>query len=276
MNGATNTTSPVLKRSISPRPPAVGEEVKRFHDTSHQCPEQYKNWNMDCNSASKEACVEPADQSAASCTDSVTETKDCAEKSPNPSPPAALKWAQSLQCLLEDIQGVSLFKDFLEQDGQESYLSCWFACRGIKKIHPSDRERLINSIKIVFLKKVKKISAISDETKAEIKQKLANPSTLDNTIFDKAQQELEAYMMKTTYPNFLKSDLYIQHLGGWQNELSSEKERILTCEPAEQLPTVHEDSELHIPSKIPLTKINLLQRIKSSCTSKFKAEAPSG
>lgn len=272
---ATNTSSPILKRSISPRPPAVGEEVKRFHDTSHQCPEHFKNCNMDYNSASKEACVEPADQSAASCTDSASETKDCAEKSPNPSPPAALKWAQSLQCLLEDIQGVSLFKDFLEQDGQESYLSCWFACRGIKKIHPSDRERLNNSIKIVFLKKVKKISAISDDTKEEIKNKLASHTNLDNTIFDKAQQELEAYMMKTTYPNFLKSDLYIQHLGGL-NELSQEKERIHTPEPVEQLPTVHEDSELNIPSKIPLTKINLLQRIKSSYTSKFKAEAPSG
>lgn len=274
MNGTTDTSSPVLKRSISPRPPAVGEEVKRFHDTSHQYPEQYKNWNMD--SFSKAACVESADQSTASCADSVTETKDCAEKSPNPSPPAALKWAQSLQCLLEDIQGVSLFKEFLEQDGQESYLSCWFACRGIKKIHPNDQERLINSIKIVFLKKVKKISAISDETKGEIKQKLATNVGLDNTIFDKAQQEIEAYMMKTCYPNFLKSDLYIQHLGEWQNELSPDKERVVTPEPVEQLPTVHEDSELYIPSKIPLTKMNLLQRNKSSCISKFKAEAPPG
>lgn len=274
MSGATKTSSPVLKRSTSPRPPTVGEEVKKFHDTSHQCTEPYKNWNMECNS--KTSCMESVDQPVTACSESVTESADCAN-SPNSSPPAAYRWAQSLQCLLEDIQGVSLFKKFLEQEGQDtSCLSFWFACRGVKKIDANDREGLVKLIKIVFSKKVKRISAISDETKEEIKHKLATNTDVNDTIFDTAQREIEAYMMKTTYPNFLRSDLYIQHLGGWQNELSPEKERVVTPEPVEQLPTVHEDAELHIPSKIPLTKLNLSQRNRSPFVSKYRSESPSG
>lgn len=276
MSGATHTSSPVLKRSTSPRPPAVGEEVKRFHDTSHPGPEPYKNWNMEYNP--KTSCAESVDQSFTNpCTENVTESTDCAENSPNTSPPAAYKWAQSLQCLLEDIQGVSLFKKFLEQEGQDmSCLSFWFACRGVKKIDANDRDGLVKLIKIVFSKKVKRISAISDETKEEIRQKLTSNTDVNDTIFDSAQREVEAYMMKTTYPNFLRSDLYIQHLGGWQNELSPDKERVVTPEPVEQLPTVHEDAELHIPSKIPLTKITLSQRNRSAFVSKFKPESPAG
>jgi axin 1 len=277
MSGITETTSPISKRSTSPRPPAVGEEVKKFHDTSQYIPEPYKNWNMECQS--KAYSGETVHRSVTpTCTENVTESAECTENSPNPSPPASYKWAQSLHCLLEDIQGVSLFQKFLKQEGQDTRcLSFWFACRGVKKNDPCDRDSLIKLIKVVFEKKVKRISAISDETKEEIRQKLVSNSNIDDTIFDAAQREVESYMMKTTYPNFLRSDLYIQHLGGWQNELSPEKEPVVSPEPLDLLPTVHEDAELHIASnKIPLTKTNLLQRNKISSVSKLKPEGPVG
>ncbi|XP_054719097.1 axin-1-like [Uloborus diversus] len=278
MNGTLESSTPKSKRSISPRPRTVGEEVKVFHDTSDRCPELYKNctWNMDEKQESAACEREQQYRPTTPAEDSVFHVHDPVENSSNPSPPPPYKWAQSLICLLEDIQGVNLFQQFLEQEGQDTKsLKFWFACRGVKRADPNDKEGMRKLIKLIFEKKVIKISAISSATKEEIKHKLSTNVGVDDTIFDSAQGEVEAYMMKTTYPNFLRSDIYIQHLGGWQNE-PLEKDTVSALEPIDLLPTVHEDSELQISSsnKVLLTRENLLQRHKICSNSRGKLEGP--
>lgn len=275
MNAIAESCPPVSKRSTSPRPPAVGEEVKKFHDTLQPYSKPYENWNMEYQP--KAFCGDYMDRSVTPTrSESVTESSDCKDN-PNPSPPTSYKWHESLLCLLDDAQGVTLFQQFLQQEGQDTRcLAFWFACRGVKKCDPDDQDSLVKLINVLFEKKVKRISAISSETKEDIKKKLSC-NDVDDTIFDAAQREVEAYMMKTTYPNFLKSDLYIQHLGR-QNEYSTEKECTVSPQPVDLLPTVHEDSELQIPSKniIPLTKHNVIQRKRISSVSKLKPEGPAG
>lgn len=261
MNADINV--PITKRSSSPRPPADGDEVRKFYDRSYTS-EPYKNWKMECQS--KALCAENAETSVKS-----IEPSSC-------SPPNPYKWAESFQCLLEDLGGVNLFEKFLNQEGQDTKcLKFLFACRGVKKQDPRDRETLYKLIKVIF-RDSRKLSAISDETKEEIKQKLSSNTGVDNTIFDAAQREIEAYITKTTYPNFLRSDLYIQHLRKLQDENSSETDGITTSEAGEYLPTVHEDAELQISynNKItPLTKSNLIRRC-TMASSKFKSEGPGG
>lgn len=55
------------------------------------------------------------------------------QQSENTSPPACLRWAVSLHCLLEDPDGVMLFKRFLQAEGNADALDFWLACEGLRK-----------------------------------------------------------------------------------------------------------------------------------------------
>lgn len=65
-----------------------------------------------------------------------------------PSPPPYLRWAQHLHFLLEDSDGVQLFRSFLKQEGQLDTLDFWFACEGLKK--QTDQERVIQLVKVIY------------------------------------------------------------------------------------------------------------------------------
>lgn len=41
-------------------------------------------------------------------------------------------WAESLSTLLEDQEGISLFRDFLAQDGCTDIVDFWLACTGFQ------------------------------------------------------------------------------------------------------------------------------------------------
>ncbi|CAL1296420.1 unnamed protein product [Larinioides sclopetarius] len=241
MNGTAESVSYPIKLPSSPRPPAVGEEVKVFHDLSYRSSDHRKKMED-----SQSTCEGDKPDLVISKDTSEGESTKCEDSShsPNPSPPAPCKWAQSLQCLLDDVKGVDLFEQFLKQEGHDTRsLSFYFACRGVKKTDPTDKEKLHKLINVLFDKKVKRINAISSQTKQEIKQKLSSNTGVDVNIFDAAQKEVEQYMLNTTYPNFLGSDIYLEYLRSVQNEQTLERECHGTPEPSE-LPTVHEDIEL--------------------------------
>ncbi|XP_035227016.1 axin-1-like [Stegodyphus dumicola] len=279
MNGTAEFLSPASKWLSSPRPPAVGEEDKNFHDTSQWFLESPKNFSY--NMEEREPPCGGGDNSpnhpgTPETSGSLQQTKQSVENSPNPSPPPPLKWAQSLSCLLEDIQGVTLFREFLLQEGlNQKGLLFLIACRGMGAV-ANDKEKRIKVVTMLYEKNVKLFHEITDETKKEIERKLSTNTDIDDTIFDDAQREVEAYIMKTTYPNFLSSDIYLQYLGGLQNQSSAEKDNIVSSDHGELLPTVHEDSELQISSnsKILIEK-DFWQKNKIS-SSKLRLDGQSG
>ena len=62
---------------------------------------------------------------------------------------------------------------------------------------------------------------IGEELRKAVNRQIKEASTgsgeLDCRIFDASQQEVERLITETTYPNFLRSDLYLAHVQAMQN-----------------------------------------------------------
>lgn len=82
------------------------------------------------------------------------------------SPPSYLKWARTLASLLEDREGVELFKKYVESEGgiHADRLNFYFACEGLKQQSDPEkiqliigaiyRYRLINNYQIIVFNNV--------------------------------------------------------------------------------------------------------------------------
>lgn len=164
------------------------------------------------------------------------------------STPPYLKWAESLHTLLDDREGVQLFRTFLEQEGIGTCsLDFWFACRGLK-LKGEGCDEAIQVIKIIHKKYIKsdKLPYVDIRTKKKISENIL--TGMDMTIFSEAQSQVETYMKNDTYPLFLKSDLYIQYVSkegespkSSNSSSGSNSARPLSSGP---LPTLKEDQEL--------------------------------
>lgn len=164
------------------------------------------------------------------------------------STPPYLKWAESLYTLLDDSDGVQLFKTFLLQEGiGTSAVDFWFACRGLKlkEEGSKDAQQVIKVIHKKFIKS-EKLPCLDVKTKQEISQSINSNWNL--TIFNEAQSQVEEYMKNDTYPLFLKSDLYVQYVSkegespkSSNSSSGSNSARPLSSGP---LPTLKEDQEL--------------------------------
>lgn len=66
------------------------------------------------------------------------------------SPPACLRWAKALHHLLEDPDGVTLFREYLQAEGRPhaDALDFWFACEGLRK--QSEPEKIGQLIKVIY------------------------------------------------------------------------------------------------------------------------------
>lgn len=62
--------------------------------------------------------------------------------------PNFLKWAESLQLLLNDPFGLELFQEYLEQEDPDRFhmLKFWLACRGVPKQPSQDTNQCIRVI----------------------------------------------------------------------------------------------------------------------------------
>lgn len=182
-------------------------------------------------------------------------TADSPPYSENGTPPH-LKWAVNLNYLLNDSEGVMLFRDFLEHDlvdGSEE-LQFWFACQGFKKRKVDSANTLDHTMsdiqKAIYKRYVRseKVRCISKEVRKEISERISGKISIDPCIFDAAQDEVENYMRNETYPAFLRSNVYVQYVQNYMDSpKSSQSSGSNSARPVSQsglLPIVYEDKEL--------------------------------
>lgn len=168
------------------------------------------------------------------------------------STPPYMKWAENLSYLLEDRDGVHLFKQFLENEDFKCYsVDFYFACEGLKRKPPDDVANIQSIIRAIHKKYIKtdKLPCISELTRHYIHEKLQKRTfAAGQGIFDKAQMEVEEHMRKNTYPLFLKSDLFVQYIQkeGERSPKSTSTSGSNSVRPVSgPLPTLLEDQELN-------------------------------
>ena len=162
--------------------------------------------------------------------------------------PSYRKWAESLECLLDDGEGVKLFKVFLDQEHSVHTLDFLFACRGIRLPAHND-DKIANLSKKMFNRYLRgNAIAMDPKIKRDIALKLKENSC-DRTIFDAAEAYVENSMRKDTYPLFLNSDVYLQYVqaGGESPKSSHSTSGSNSVRPMSTGPlvTLHEEKELN-------------------------------
>ncbi|XP_061850167.1 axin-1 isoform X2 [Colius striatus] len=138
------------------------------------------------------------------------------EGSASPTPPY-LKWAESLHSLLDDQDGINLFRTFLKQEDCADLLDFWFACSGFRKLEPcaSNEEKRLKLAKAIYKKYILDNNdivsrQIKPATKSFIKDCVMKLQ-IDPDMFDQAQTEIQCMIEDNTYPLFLKSDIYLEY-----------------------------------------------------------------
>lgn len=182
------------------------------------------------------------------------------------SPPGCLTWARNLHSLLSDPDGVKLFRKYLEEEGASDTLDFWFACAGLRKQAPSPPDKVAQIVRVIYRRFFLKTQLEIDESlRKQVHTRLKDSTTpLDIHVFDEACESVEKLITDTTYPNFLRSDVYLSHVRAIQTGPVSD----LSCSSGESgevsadggqssggLATLHEDKELETTSSFPpLTK----------------------
>ncbi|XP_011305262.1 axin isoform X1 [Fopius arisanus] len=228
----------------SPRPPVPGEETGGYNigRIPPQSPALTPRRSLLARSSSGicDASAPMGFEPEGCCDSSIMETN---------SPPACLRWATNLNSLLQDREGLQLFRKYLEQEGTShaNPLDFYFACEGLNQEHDKDKvHQLIKAINRRFLQKTQ--LAIPEHIRKEASRRVKE-GRADKTVFDAVQHEVERVIKETIYPNFLSSEIYLGYVSSCQNADSagcpsstSSREMSISCGPA-LLPTLHEDAE---------------------------------
>ncbi|XP_041831106.1 axin-1 isoform X2 [Melanotaenia boesemani] len=155
------------------------------------------------------------------------------EGSASPTPPY-LKWAESLHSLLDDQDGIHLFRKFLKQEECADMLDFWFACSGFRKLEANEgnEEKKVKLAKAIYKKYILDNNGIVSRqikpaTKSFIKDCLMRLH-IDPAMFDQAQTEIQTIMEENSYPLFLKSDIYLEYTrtGGESPKLYSDQSSV--------------------------------------------------
>ncbi|XP_061455932.1 axin-1 isoform X2 [Rhineura floridana] len=174
------------------------------------------------------------------------------EGSASPTPPY-LRWAESLHSLLDDQDGINLFRTFLKQENCADLLDFWFACSGFRKLElcDSNEEKRLKLAKAIYKKYILDNNGIVSRqikpaTKSFIKDCVMK-QLIDPAMFDQAQTEIQSMIEENTYPLFLKSDIYLEYTrtGGESPKVCSDQSSgsgTGKCLPG-YLPTLNEDEE---------------------------------
>lgn len=136
---------------------------------------------------------------------------------PNPNSNVQCKWNQSLSFLLEDAEGADLFKRYVESEGgiHADRLKFYFACEGLKlQTEDATIKQMVRAI-YRFLRKSQ--LSLAEDLRGRIKNGLATEAPMDANIFNNMQLEIVHHIRGTTYPNFLQSELYCQHIDNLSN-----------------------------------------------------------
>lgn len=135
------------------------------------------------------------------------------------SSPSCLKWARTLSSLLEDRDGVELFKRYVESEGgiHSDRLKFYFACEGLKQQNDPDKMKQIIGAIYRFLRKSE--LQVPEDIKKAVKAGLKDEIILTPDLYDQMQQDVERIINDTTYQNFLQSEMYLQHVRDVQSAL---------------------------------------------------------
>ncbi|KAG6452107.1 hypothetical protein O3G_MSEX007469 [Manduca sexta] len=139
----------------------------------------------------------------------------------SPASPPYMRWAKSLHELLEDAEGVRLFRKFVGGAGglHVDRLNFYFAVQGLRQEYEPAKIRQVVSAIYKFLRKSQ--LAMPEELKLQVKQSLKDGSNIEKTIFDNMEQEVTRAITETTYQAFLRSDAYVSYVSAATQPLSS-------------------------------------------------------
>lgn len=206
--------------SSGPRPPVPGQE-SRFHNNMT---EASRGGGSGCGTNS------PGLQAAAALNTTTTITGDYSRVLPSSSSYIAsipttnnvqCKWNQNLSFLLEDAEGADLFKRYVESAGgiHADRLKFYFACEGLKlQTEDATSKQMVRAI-YRFLRKSQ--LSLNEDLRGRIKNGLATEAPIDANIFNNMQLEIMHHIRGTTYPNFLQSELYCQHIDNLANSATT-------------------------------------------------------
>uniref|UniRef100_A0A3Q4HSM3 Axin-1 n=1 Tax=Neolamprologus brichardi TaxID=32507 RepID=A0A3Q4HSM3_NEOBR len=208
----------------APRPPVPGEEGELI------CSDGRQHSNLGFSSKNESLKCEP---SVATPRRSDLDLGYEPEGSASPTPPY-LKWAESLHSLLDDQDGILLFRTFLKQEECADMLDFWFACSGFRKLEASEvtEEKKVKLAKLIYKKYILDNNGIvSRQIKPATKSFIRDcvmKLHIDPAMFDQAQTEIQTMMEENTYPLFLKSDLYLEYTrtGGESPKLYSDQSSV--------------------------------------------------
>ncbi|CAD5121221.1 DgyrCDS9755 [Dimorphilus gyrociliatus] len=155
--------------------------------------------------------------------------------------PSSVRWAENLQNLLEDREGVKLFKKFLDLNEDAGQLDFIFACRGLKMVSAKDNKKIRHIVKTIYRhyisrNKVELPLPIKKEICDRIRKRNDN---LNQQIFNEAENFVEKNLKEGAYRAFIRSDLYVQHVAQANSDSSS-----ASSVPPRLLPPLPEGKEL--------------------------------
>lgn len=113
---------------------------------------------------------------------------------PNRTPPSYLRWARKLTSLLEDREGIELFKKYVEQEGgvHADRLNFYFACEGLKQqTNPSKVKQMVGAI-YRFLRRSQ--LSIPEDLRKQIKLGLKNDQIVSADIYDSMQSDVSLFL----------------------------------------------------------------------------------
>ncbi|XP_038205779.1 regulator of G-protein signaling 1 [Arvicola amphibius] len=125
-----------------------------------------------------------------------------------------MQWSQSLEKLLANQAGQSIFGNFLKSEFSEENIEFWLACEDYKKTESGLLSSKAEDIYKAFVRSdaVKQIN-IDFRTRESTAKKIKSPTP---TSFDEAQKVIYTLMEKDSYPRFLKSNIYLNLLNDLQ------------------------------------------------------------
>ncbi|XP_073458832.1 axin-related protein-like [Aquarana catesbeiana] len=201
-------------RETSIRPPVPGQETKNYKTEKFSMEPQYFEQQM----KHKE---EP-----------LREAEGCVANDTRFS-----RWGRSLNLLLDDQDGATLFRMYLEGQGLVDLLSFWFACNGFRAMDPAE-PKTSKTAKAIYRWYVQNSQAVSGRlkpaTRAQVKECVKNQQ-LNRTLFDQAQQEIQRAMEQEAFPSFLQSDICKEYAHAVDSPTPDS--------PGPGLPTLTEDEE---------------------------------
>ncbi|XP_063345087.1 regulator of G-protein signaling 3-like isoform X1 [Pelmatolapia mariae] len=131
-------------------------------------------------------------------------------KNNRPSAKEVLRWAESLESLLSNQYGLTVFRHFLRSEFSEENLDFWLAVERFKKTRPSNKmaaraaKIYDHFISTTAARQVNVDSAIREATNQSLRLGVSSAS------FQLAQEQIFNLMETDSYPRFLKSRLYTQ------------------------------------------------------------------